>query len=111
MIKSIGVNCPPCRGAEQPEFNPLKINESRFPDCMRFKEVCYGPGDCESHLTLDWTTQEAYTEADVDQFIAEVGRAFRANHYTGRLTIEIQDRDYECERVKRTLTFKEADNG
>lgn len=108
MIKSIGTNCPVCRGAEHPAFDPLKINESRFPDGMRFKEVNWLPGNDENHIRLDWLTQEPYTESDVDLFIEEVSRAVRANKYTGKLTIEIQDRDYECRPVKRTLTFKEV---
>ena len=108
MLKTIGVNRPPCRGAEHPEFNPLKINESRFPDGMRFKEMYYSQGVDSDHLTLEWTTQESYTKDDVDQFVAEVERAFRENKCTGRLTIEIQDRDCDCRPVKRTLTLREA---
>lgn len=107
MMKEIEVLCPEYRGAPQPEFDPMRINESRIPDNMRFKEYHYGSAD-DSTLSLQWETQEPYTNDDIDVFLAEIRRAFEANHYTGKLTVRLSDRDEECELSTHVLEFKEA---
>lgn len=107
MMKPIHVTCPEYRGAPQPAFDPLKINEARLPDNMRFKEYNYDSASDDA-LSLQWETQEPYTSDDIDVFLAEIRRAFEANHYTGKLTVHLSDRDEECELSTHVLEFKEA---
>lgn len=107
MMKPVHVICPEYRGAPQPAFDPLKINESRIPDNMRFKEYDYGSAD-DGTLSLQWETQEPYTNNDISVFLAEIHRAFEANHYVGKLTVCLSDRDEECEPSTHVLEFKEA---
>lgn len=108
MIKAIQAACPEYRGAPQPKFDPSKINESRIPDNMRFKEYGYAQGEGREDLTLEWETQEPYTSDDISVFLAEIRRAFEANHCTGKLTVRLSDRDEECEPSTHVLEFKEA---
>lgn len=112
-MKEIEVLCPEYRGAPQPEFDPMKINESRIPDNMRFKEYEYSQGcicgrPAGESIGLMWETQESYTVNDLAAFIAELRRAFEANCCTGTLAIALSDRDEQCKLLKFTLEFEEA---
>lgn len=103
MIKAIGAIGPEFRGAEYPEFDPLKINESRIPDCMRFKEYEYVDCGSVDHLRLVWTTQEPYTDEERESFLLEVRRALKENGCTGQLDVEVEDRDEICEAVTTAI--------
>ena len=55
------VNGPKYRGAPQPEFNPAMVNESAYPDNMRFKQFdCDVKGD---EIYIWYLTQEPFTDA------------------------------------------------
>lgn len=107
MMKPVYVTCPEYRGAPQPAFDPLKINEAGLPDCMRFKEYNYDSASDDT-LDLQWETQEPYTSDAIKIFLAEIRRAFEANRYTGKLAVHLSDRDEECEPSTHVLEFKEA---
>lgn len=110
-MKAIGTNYRSSNPDKQADLVPLKINESRFPYGMRFKEKLYSQGIDENHLHLEWVTQEPFTDDDVEKFVAEVCRAYNENKCTGTLIIDIIDRDGECGPVKKVLDFKGGENG
>lgn len=47
------INNPAYRGAEMPEFDPNKINESAFEDEWRFKDVCFTVADWGNTLEIN----------------------------------------------------------
>ena len=104
MMKEIEVLCPEYRGAPQPEFDPMKINEAKLPDNMRFKEYDYNDLG-HGKLELAWKTQEPYIASDVKVFLDEVQRAFEANGAEGLLVVTISDRDGECLPLSHILEF------
>lgn len=72
---SIDVLGPEFRGDDYPQFNEAFINESKIPDNMRFKMF---DTDILEHNTiqLTWTTEEAFSERDVEEAIPEFNRFF-----------------------------------
>lgn len=90
------VNAPACRGAQMPEFDPKKFNESRVPDNMRFKSVSKYPADDGRSFRVEWTTQECYDDTGLEQFKEEVRRWWTDNGYAGHgivLEFYLDDRD------------------
>ena len=76
------VNATVCRGANKPCFDPTKFNEGRIPDGMRYKSVSSYPVS-DTHLRIDWTTQECYDDEGLEQFKEEARRWGDYNGLTG----------------------------
>ncbi|MBO6194491.1 MAG: DUF3846 domain-containing protein [Clostridiales bacterium] len=74
-------NGPQYRGAQHPEFNPNKINESAFEDAWRAKAYSFSLAERKDGvkcLMVDWTSQEVGKDNGVTLF-REICRAVEAN--------------------------------
>lgn len=73
LSSKLKVNGPAYRGARMPQFNASSINESQFNDNLREKSFqCTILGDS---LTIDWTTQEQFTDSEAKELVDEIERA------------------------------------
>lgn len=94
------VNGPKSRGAAYPPYDEEKINESKFEDCNRYKEVDYKVIS-DNYAILSWESQEP-CNGQYTEFKEELIRYFKyiANKYkmNNEFTIEVRlfDRD-DCE--------------
>ncbi len=81
-----GVNCPNCRGAKQPPFDPAAVNESRFADELRFKEYGFsfheGTGNDDDIVQVRWVTQD-WNKDGLFGFLEEVVRCMRHIGFRG----------------------------
>lgn len=101
MKKAPDVIGPEYRGAPYPPFEEKAINESHFPDNMRFKEY-----SAKEHR-FEILTQEPFTNTDFNAFVKEIRRAYKAVGITGSITIVAKDRSYTS-RGYRIIKIKEG---
>lgn len=69
----VGINGPSHRNAPKPPFEESKINESEFPDELRFKDVNMEVSN--NHIYIDWEAQS--WSDDYNAFFEEVYRCYK----------------------------------
>jgi len=91
IVNEFKVIAPKWRGAEYPPFEEKAVNESKIPDCMRFKEydtnIIY-----PDILQIEWLTQEDFDTAQLQNFENEIRRYLKANEWLGEYEIQIKPR-------------------
>ena len=95
------VNGPDYRGARQPEFHSLMVNESEFGDNLRYKSYVCDIKD--GGLDVFWVTQEPFLDSETyalvneiqrcidclyDEYYEEMDLMFYPNYPTVDITIE-----------------------
>ena len=89
-----GVNGPAFRGARMPEFNRAAVNESAFPDPLRYKENCFdfreGSGENGDHLDVTWVSQGW---DNTDELVAEITRCLKCIVFVGTVYLQIRKRE------------------
>ena len=95
------VNNPAYRGAEMPEFDPDKINESAFEDEWRFKDVWITEPN-NNTLEIDWISQDVGNDEGYSLF----NEIYRALAYSAKnclapgeqvpVMIRLSDREDSC---------------
>lgn len=101
---SISVAGPMCLGAEYPEFDEFKVNESKIPFGMRFKEFSARQTG-EKTMKINWMTQSCWDDEDLGYFLDEVRRWGAAWGLSGvTCSVFLEDRDYEM-KDEREITW------
>lgn len=96
------LNGPAYRGAPYPEYDPLKINEAKFQDEWRAKEVKFQKGiekDGSVSLCISWCSQGVGTDngksffTEVCRMVAENAKIYLGNGSKLKVKIALFDRD------------------
>lgn len=91
-----GVNAPSCRGAKQPAFNPAKINESKFADELRFKDVNFdfidGKDAIKDTVHINWVSY-SWPDDGAKSLVEEIKRCFKFIGFKGIVALDVCDRD------------------
>lgn len=103
-----GVNGPSYRGAPMPKFNPTMVNESEFPDELRFKEYDFdfteGGEGSEDTLDITWISQ---VWECTDKLIAEIKRCLKHIGFVGTVYLNIRMRgERQRSKYAESHTFK-----
>lgn len=108
------INNPAYRGAEMPEFDPNKINESTFEDEWRFKDVCFTVADWGNTLEINWVSQDVGSDEGYSLFneiyraLANLAKTYLAPGERVPVLIRLSDRDASCFYVSEKLINSES---
>ena len=90
-----GVNCPVCRGAKMPSFDPAKINEENFSDELRFKSYVFkfieGDELTNDTISIEWESQE-WDSHGIDDLVEEIRRCFKHIGFVGNVELTAWER-------------------
>jgi len=95
------INNPAYRGAEMPEFDPDKINESAFEDEWRFKAVNFTATE-DNTLEIDWVSQDVGDDEGYSLFneiyraLANLAKDYLAPGEQIPVLIRLSDREDSC---------------
>lgn len=108
------INNPAYRGAEMPEFDPDKVNESAFEDEWRFKDVWIIAPNDNTTLEICWLSQDVGNDEGYSLF----NEIYRALAHSAKnclapgervpVLIRLSDRDASCFYVSEKLINSES---
>jgi len=98
-----GVAGPSCAGAPYPKFKPSCINESKFANELRMKEMStefiVGDEATNDTIAVDWKSQE-WNDAAVDGLVEEIRRCFKHIGFAGNVELKVHSRSSEGEAYR-----------
>ena len=105
-----GVNGPAYRGARMPAFNESAVNESAFPDDLRYKEYSFDFKEgADDHIDVVWISQSWDC---TDKLLAEIKRCLKYIGFVGTVYLRIRMRGetWNSEYAERhTITIRKGE--